>query len=354
MKVLKLQIFNGNEMVEWRTFDDPQQEVIKIGSMKTSHVCLPGISRMHSVIERRGDRFRILDLGGDPPTYVSGERVKQAPIWSGDTIHFGNMGPWSMRVTIESATNVSVERERLVPRRDPKHTQSAFSDLLNKSEPYHHQKTFDNILRKLLELDDTDSMKRLTHQFRHSFDLQSDAGKAEKLRTLVKILRQSRRESRHTESIAVGLVQGALRQMKSGAEVYDLSEEDATDKALEHLRGIADLKGALAFIREFRTSHVKNRDDVAAEYIDRGMDRVENRIAKTLSLEVFTMLQYMARAGGFTKEQFRQSTDQARQKMIENLDQVVEHLDKYPPEVQEFIEQLRDASQGKPSKEPIE
>ena len=194
--VLKLQVFHGNEMREWKVFDDPRVDVIKIGSLTSSQVMVEGISRMQAVIERNAGGFRLIDLGGTPATHVSGEKVRNADLRNGDTIHFGPTGPWSMRVTIEPASELEVE-----PRRDAhKATRDSgvsFDGLLadlgmggKSTEPYHHQHTFDSLLAMIEKVgsankDDNNDIKRLTSQFRKSFGMYDDAGKAAKLRTLV-------------------------------------------------------------------------------------------------------------------------------------------------------------------------
>jgi hypothetical protein len=67
------------------------QDVIKIGRNKQSHVHLDGdgVSRMHAVIERNADGFAIIDLGNDPKTRVNGKPVNKARLAHGDAIEIG-------------------------------------------------------------------------------------------------------------------------------------------------------------------------------------------------------------------------------------------------------------------------
>jgi len=106
MTVLKLQVFHGNTMKEWITLE---HDVTKIGTLQSSHIILDGLSRMHAVIERSADGFRLIDLGGTPPTFVNGEQIRNVLLNNGDMIHFGSKGPWSMRVAIEKAVEIDAE-----------------------------------------------------------------------------------------------------------------------------------------------------------------------------------------------------------------------------------------------------
>ena len=61
-KTLTLNIYRGDELVETKSLT---QEVIKIGKLKSSHLCLDdeAVARMHAVIEVSGSDVRVIDLG---------------------------------------------------------------------------------------------------------------------------------------------------------------------------------------------------------------------------------------------------------------------------------------------------
>ena len=88
-KTLAIKIFYGDQLVDTKTLD---QDVIKIGKLKSSHLCLDdeAVARMHAVIEVSGDEVRIIDLGSSAGTVLNGQRIdKNAPLGDGDLLEFG-------------------------------------------------------------------------------------------------------------------------------------------------------------------------------------------------------------------------------------------------------------------------
>ncbi|MEZ4380288.1 MAG: AgmX/PglI C-terminal domain-containing protein [Nannocystaceae bacterium] len=88
-KTLAIKIFYGDQLVDTQTLD---QDVIKIGKLKSSHLCLDdeAVARMHAVIEVSGDEVRIIDLGSSSGTVLNGQRIdKNAPLGDGDILEFG-------------------------------------------------------------------------------------------------------------------------------------------------------------------------------------------------------------------------------------------------------------------------
>jgi len=68
------------------------QDVIKIGKLKSSHVCLDdeAVARMHAVIEISGDEVRVIDLGSATGCLVNSESVgKNALLHHGDVLDVG-------------------------------------------------------------------------------------------------------------------------------------------------------------------------------------------------------------------------------------------------------------------------
>ena len=70
-KTLTLNIYRGDELVETKSLT---QDVIKIGKLKSSHLCLDdeAVARMHAVIEVSGSDVRVIDLGSSTGTILNG------------------------------------------------------------------------------------------------------------------------------------------------------------------------------------------------------------------------------------------------------------------------------------------
>ena len=88
-KTLTLKIYRGDELVDTKTLS---QDVIKIGKLKSSHLCLDddAVARMHAVIEVSGNDVRVIDLGSSAGTVLNGTPVdKNASIAVGDQLTFG-------------------------------------------------------------------------------------------------------------------------------------------------------------------------------------------------------------------------------------------------------------------------
>jgi TonB family protein len=88
-KTLTLNIYRGDELVETKTL---AQDVIKIGKLKSSHLCLEdeAVARMHAVIEVSGNDVRVIDLGSSTGTLLNGSPIdKNASVNQGDQLGFG-------------------------------------------------------------------------------------------------------------------------------------------------------------------------------------------------------------------------------------------------------------------------
>jgi len=88
-QTLVLKIFHNNEFVEAKTLS---QDVIKIGKLKSSHLCLEDdtVARMHAVIEVSGSDVRVIDLGSSTGTLLNDARVeKNGVLKHGDVLVFG-------------------------------------------------------------------------------------------------------------------------------------------------------------------------------------------------------------------------------------------------------------------------
>ena len=99
-QTLTLKIFQNGQLVESKTLS---QDVIKIGKLKSSHLCLEddSVARMHAVIEVSGSDVRVIDLGSSTGTILNGRRVEKNDVLkSGDVLEFG---PFRIEVEFSAA-----------------------------------------------------------------------------------------------------------------------------------------------------------------------------------------------------------------------------------------------------------
>ncbi len=103
-QTLNLKIFHNDQLVEEKTLS---QDVIKIGKLKSSHLCLEDdtVARMHAVIEVSGSDVRVIDLGSSTGTLLNTQRVeKNAVLKDGDALAFG---PYRVEVAFAAAAPVA-------------------------------------------------------------------------------------------------------------------------------------------------------------------------------------------------------------------------------------------------------
>ncbi|MCX4242313.1 FHA domain-containing protein, partial [Paraliomyxa miuraensis] len=96
-QMLNLRIFKNGQLVDSKALS---QDVIKIGKLKSSHLCLEddAVARMHAVIEVSGSDVRVIDLGSATGTMLNDARVeKNAVLGTGDVLVFG---PYRIEVEI--------------------------------------------------------------------------------------------------------------------------------------------------------------------------------------------------------------------------------------------------------------
>lgn len=87
---IRFEIFEEGELVD---ICDVERDVVKVGSLASSHLELdgPGVSRVHAVIERSDDgAYHVIDLGSGEGTHVDGEEVTKCAVESGDEVVFGD------------------------------------------------------------------------------------------------------------------------------------------------------------------------------------------------------------------------------------------------------------------------
>ncbi|MEZ4381205.1 MAG: TonB family protein [Nannocystaceae bacterium] len=98
--ILEFTISSGDERVATRRFD---RDVIKIGRLRTNHICLPdaAIARMHAVIEVVDGAARVMELGSATGTTINGAALDRgAALRSGDVL---GVGPYRLAVEFIAA-----------------------------------------------------------------------------------------------------------------------------------------------------------------------------------------------------------------------------------------------------------
>jgi pSer/pThr/pTyr-binding forkhead associated (FHA) protein len=103
-QTLNLNIYKNNQFVEQKQLT---QDVIKIGKLKSSHLCLEDdtVARMHAVIEVSGSDVRVIDLGSSTGTLLNDQRVEKNDVLkSGDVLVFG---PYRIEVEFSAAPQAS-------------------------------------------------------------------------------------------------------------------------------------------------------------------------------------------------------------------------------------------------------
>ena len=75
------------------------EEVVKIGRAPKSHIPLDdeNVSRMHAILERRDDGWRLIDLGSAAGTRVGGRSVNSCPLAVRDVIE---IGPFTLELVL--------------------------------------------------------------------------------------------------------------------------------------------------------------------------------------------------------------------------------------------------------------
>lgn len=338
MNVLKMQVFHGNEMHGWHTFDPRKEQCVKIGSLKVSHIQLDGLARMHAVAEAKGNRWHLIDLGSHEGTYVRGEKIRNAPLRNGDEIQFGLDGPWRIRVAIESA--VEVEKETAASHEAKKHLTE--TDVRagsgQRTVPYHHQRTFDGLIGELTKLDTSEDMKRLVSQFSIAFDKHDDAAKANRIRTLVDLLRSTRQTHRFQVDVSIGVVEAAIRTLREGEKLYDLPEDEAADRALDIILSLKDVREGMKFLGSLPESM---RSVEGSEHLLAGIKHVEQKLARRASSLFVEMIECLRRAGGMTKEEWKAHQKDSQKKILDAVSNLSdEDRAKLPAEFEQWLSHM--------------
>ena len=92
---ITFKIYDGDEVSRTEEFS---QDIIKIGKMAKSHLCIDdeSVSRMHAVVEVSDREAFIIDLGSTAGTIVNGKKVNKSALVNGDELQIG-----SARIVVE-------------------------------------------------------------------------------------------------------------------------------------------------------------------------------------------------------------------------------------------------------------
>ena len=85
---IRCMISHDGTVVSDHTFD---QKVVKIGRLPSSELCLDaeGVARLHAVLERSADEWRVIDMGSSSGSKLDGVHVKSADLPPKGRLEFG-------------------------------------------------------------------------------------------------------------------------------------------------------------------------------------------------------------------------------------------------------------------------
>lgn len=356
MTVLKLQVFHGNTMKEWITLE---HDVTKIGTLQSSHIILDGLSRMHAVIERSADGFRLIDLGGTPPTFVNGEQIRNVLLNNGDMIHFGSKGPWSMRVAIEKAVEIDAESPpskdetaRLLDEAiqmlkdmepggefDSKNLFELFAAKAGKKkgvlfdgaakgedDTSDEDALFETLCDKLSKFaaknpDRKTTIEQVVEMARGLWKGKSPEKKREQLDRLNDLIRAFEEGEKDKDRMGTAFIETLLRIQAKGEmeKIFTLSVDEALEKAAVLVVEVSQYKDAFALTKTMTEPDSKTEK----EYWLRGKHLLEEKLTNEVIDKVMSLSFCLARVGGWTWEQQQASMKQAQSEMTEEQIQAI-------------------------------
>ncbi|MCK5643389.1 MAG: FHA domain-containing protein [Gammaproteobacteria bacterium] len=274
---IKCRVFRGDEFVEEHEFDE---DLVKIGKLRSSHLCLDGIARMHAVLERERDGvWRVIDLGSSLGTKLDDAYVdKGTELPVTGRLAFGD---WTVQYEIE----------------DPCASQPTRGSYW---EPKHHERMMLGLLEEIGKLS-----AKTAEAFsftKESWGTLSRENKVETLRLLVKTLHEGRRGADDFErrQIASTLQLGSDRILA----VYGLTPEEALDGAHETIVSVTAANNALSFLREVKMENLmasagaQTGNAESAEQTKAGYAALVERLETTVAGGMTLLLVELNRAGG--------------------------------------------------------
>lgn len=297
------------------------QDVIKIGRLKSSHLHLDGdgVSRMHAVIERSPTGYHLLDLNSVRGCSLNGTRInKSTPLPKKGTLAIGSFkiefeldeGPETVDIPSIASKHVSFD--------------NAIGDVEKLLGESHHRALYSSLLDELERLESasvTEARKMLAIWPRFE-----DDRKRKVLRLLIKEIRSCRLANKLLQRKRVATM---LNLGMEGMEaIYRLDPETALEKAHETIMDMAISKSALDMLtamgldmnieKAFKElpphEQDKQRKDVEGfvEVHAKLADRLQTSIVAGASL----IPAYLFRAGG------REASDEDRFQWKAAFDQI--------------------------------
>jgi pSer/pThr/pTyr-binding forkhead associated (FHA) protein len=91
-------------------------EAVRVGRLPNSqlHIDHPSVSRLHAVVEQKGDVVKVIDLGGPGGVRYEGLKIANTVVKSGDEVMFGDV---RVRMTFPFDPVEVVEVEYIPPTR---------------------------------------------------------------------------------------------------------------------------------------------------------------------------------------------------------------------------------------------
>jgi pSer/pThr/pTyr-binding forkhead associated (FHA) protein len=300
---IRVKVFADGDAVGSKEFD---QEVVKIGKLQSSNLHLDGdgVGRMHAVLERIGGVYRIIDLGSHSGSVLDGIKVnKNAVLPKAGTLKIGS---FKIEYELDEA-----------PEAQPRDADE--SDFASFSSDPHHTKLFDSLLEELTKIspNEGESAAKYQAQDRALWRLMGDDRKRRLLRTMVEAIRTGRKDN---DQFVRHQIASMLNLGAEGLEaVYDLSPDDALDKAHETLAAIESAKSSLEVLHKLDLAGTVERgatqanasiEDArkTAEHFRKGHSALEERLQITIAGGSTLLVAYLSRAGG------EELTDEDRRK----------------------------------------
>lgn len=318
---IRVKVYADGDFAGTKEFD---QDVIKIGTLKSSNLHLDGdgVARMHAVIERSGDVYRIIDLGSLKGCVLDGIPVdKNATLPKTGTLKIG-----SFKVEYEC----DAAPQNLPPREAKVSESVSFSGSPNDADypNTHHNALYDSLLEELQKISPGEAQAAAKYRKGNQlWDVLSAERRRGLLRTMVSTIRQGRQE---TTRFARQRVASMINLGAEGLEaVYELSHEDALDKAHETLLAIQQAKDSLALLEKMNLAKTvtegaaaaavsKEDAEKTAAQFKKGHGDLEERLQITVAGGLTLLVAYISRAGG------EELTDEDRRKWREQFAQIEE------------------------------
>lgn len=300
------------------------QDVIKIGKLKSSHMHFDHeqVARMHAVLERGSEGYRLIDLGSSTGSSVNGQKInKNATLPKKGTMGFGPFvveyelddGPAAVDLSSGSSNNITFQTSDTKDQRAQE-----------EAELLHHRGLFESLVVELERLQSSaiNDAKKMLATWR--------ALSQDRRRKLIRIFIAEIRSCRKAQTVMERKrIATMLNLGMDGMEaIYKMDPEDALMKAHETLMDMAISKTAMEMLvamglgenmkkafAQLPPDEQKKQGDDFKGFMgahEKLADRLQNSIVAAGSL----IPAYLSRAGG------REATDEDRFQWKMAFDQI--------------------------------